>query len=123
MKNGKPLQIELLYSDKGGERLLTVYQEDLRKVGIGLNLRLVNPETRFKMQMQRQFELVYGAWGAGSVFPTSAPKYHSETADVNNTNNISGFKDKRIDQLTEQYDREFDPAKRAAHRSASWTAS
>ena len=114
VKDGKPLQIELLYSDKGGERWLTVYQEDLRKVGIGMNLRLVNPETRFKMQMQRQFELVYGAWGVGSVFPTVRSSFHSETADVNNTVNISGFKDKRIDQLVEQYDAEFDPTKRAA---------
>ena len=114
VKDGKPLQIELLYSDKGAERWMTVYQEDLRKVGVGLNLRLVNPETQWKMMMQRQFEFVYGAWGVGSVFPTIRAEYHSETADVNNTNNISGFKDKRIDQLIEQYDREFDPAKRAA---------
>jgi microcin C transport system substrate-binding protein len=113
VKNGRPLQIELLYSDKGSERWLTVYQEDLRKVGIGLNLRLVNPETRFKMMMQRQFELVSGAWGAGSVFPNPRPEFHSDTADVPNTNNISGFKDARIDQITEQYDREFDPEKRA----------
>ena len=34
VRNGQPLQIELLYSDKGSERWLTVYQEDLRKVGI-----------------------------------------------------------------------------------------
>jgi microcin C transport system substrate-binding protein len=114
VKDGKPLQVELLYGDKGGERWLTVYQEDLRKVGIGMNLRLVNPETRFKMQMQRQFELTYGAFGAGSVFPTVRAEFHSEGADVNNTNNISGFKDKRIDQITEQYDKEFDLAKRAA---------
>jgi len=114
VKDGKPLQVEVLYDDKGGERWLTVYQEDLRKVGIGMNLRLVNPETQFKMLMQRQFELTYSAWGAGSVFPTVRAEYHSETADVNNTNNISGFKDKRIDTLVEQYDREFDAGKRAA---------
>jgi microcin C transport system substrate-binding protein len=114
VRSGQPLQIELLYSDKGSERWLTVYQEDLRKVGIGLNLRLVNPETRFKMQMQRQFELVSAGWGAGSVFPNPRPEFHSETADVPNTTNISGFKDKRIDEICEQYDLEFDPAKRAA---------
>ncbi len=114
VKNGKPLQVELLYGDKGGERFLTVYQEDLRKVGIGLNLRLVNPETRFKMQMQRQFELTYSAWGVGSVFPVIRDPYHSETADINNTTNITGFKDKRIDQIVEQYDVEFDATKRAA---------
>jgi microcin C transport system substrate-binding protein len=113
-RNGQPLQVELLYSDKGSERWLTVYQEDLRKVGIGLNLRLLNPETRFKMQMQRQFELVSGAWGAGSVFPNPRPEYHSETADVPNTNNISGFKNQRIDEICEQYDVEFEPQKRQA---------
>jgi microcin C transport system substrate-binding protein len=113
-KDGQPLQIELLYDDKGSERWTTIYQNDLRKVGITLNLRLVTPETQFKMMMQRQFELVYGAWGAGSVFPIPRPEYHSETADVLNTNNISGFKDKRIDQICEQYDLEFDPEKRVA---------
>lgn len=112
-RNGQPLQIELLYSDKGSERWSTVYQNDLRKVGITFNLRLVNPETRFKMMMQRQFDLVSGAWGAGGVFPNPRPEYHSETADVPNTNNISGFKNKRIDEISEQYDVEFDAGKRA----------
>jgi microcin C transport system substrate-binding protein len=102
-----------MYSDKGQERWLTVYQEDLRKVGITLNLRLAKPETRFKLMMQRQFELVSGAWGVGDIFPNPRPEYHSETADANNTNNISGFKDKRIDEICEQYDLEFDAAKRA----------
>jgi microcin C transport system substrate-binding protein len=113
-KNGRPLQVELLYSDQQAETYLTPYQDDLRKVGVTLNLRLVNPETRFKLMMQRQFELVSGAWGAGSVFPDPRPEYHSSTADIENTNNISGFKDKRIDELADQYDVEFDPSKRAA---------
>ncbi len=111
-RNGQPLQVELLYNDKGSEAWLTVFQEDLRKVGIGLNLRLVTGETRFKMQMQRQFELVAGAWGAGSVFPDPRPEYHSSTADVENTNNISGFKNKRIDEICEEYDITFDANRR-----------
>jgi microcin C transport system substrate-binding protein len=111
-KGGQPLQIELLYSDKGSERWLTIYQNDLRKVGITMNLRLANPETRFKMMMQRQFELVSGAWGAGDVFPNPRPEYYSDTADVQNTNNISGFKDKRVDEICDKYDVEFDPKKR-----------
>ena len=113
-KNGQPLQIELLYSDKGSETYLTVFQDDLRKIGITLNLRLVTGETGFKMQMQRQFELVSSGWGAGSVFPIPRPEYHSSTADVENTNNISGFKNKRIDQICDEYDVTFDANKRAA---------
>jgi microcin C transport system substrate-binding protein len=112
-KNGQPLQIELLYDDKGGEPFLTTYQDELRKVGISLNLRLVTQETDFKLIMQRQFDLVYGAWGVGDIFPDPKPEYDSSTADVENTNNISGFKDKRIDQICDAYDKEPDPGKRA----------
>ena len=74
----------------------------------------MSPETQFKMQMQRQFELVFGAWGVGSVFPNPRPEYHSSTADPQNTNNISGFKNKRVDEICDQYDVEFDAAKRVA---------
>jgi len=113
-KNGQPLQVELLYDDKGSEKWLTIYQNDLRKVGITFNLRLVSPETDFKMQMQRQFELTSSGFGAGSVFPNPRPELHSSTADVQNTNNMSGFKNKRVDELADLYDVEFDPAKRVA---------
>src|ERR1044072_4652108 len=36
-KNGRPFTVEYLYADKGSERWLTIYQEDLRKVGITFN--------------------------------------------------------------------------------------
>src|SRR5262249_49974197 len=112
VKDGTTLSAELLYARKEYEPWLTIYQEDLRKVGITLNLRLVTFETAFKLEMERQFDMAAGIWGAGSVFPNPRPEYHSETADVLHTNNISGLKDKQVDALIAQYDLEFDPAKR-----------
>jgi microcin C transport system substrate-binding protein len=112
-KGGQPLQVEYLYADKGSERWLTIYQDDLRKVGISLNLRLVNGETLFKMTNQRQFEMAQSGFGSGSVFPIPGPEYHSRT-DIPNTNNLTGFHDKRIDEICDQYDVEFDPIKRKA---------
>ena len=112
-KNGQPLQVELLYANQQSETYLTTYQEDLRKLGISLNLRLVTFETLVKLLDQRQFDMLAIGWGAGSVFPDPRPEYHSSTADVPNTNNISGFKDKRIDDICDQYDAEPDPHKRA----------
>jgi microcin C transport system substrate-binding protein len=53
------------------------------------------------------------AWG-GLVFPNPETSYHSKLADVDNNNNITGVKDKRIDQLLDAYDTEFDTQKRAA---------
>ena len=112
-KNGQPLQIEMLYDNQQQEVYLTPYQDDLRKVGISLNLRLVTFETGFKLIMQRQFDMTSGAWGVGDIFPDPRPEYYSTTADQLNTNNITGFKDKRIDNVCDEYDAEPDPAKRA----------
>ena len=113
-KGGKPLQLDLIYDQKSSETYLTVFQEDLRKVGITLNLVLRSPETRWKMEMQRQFDFVAAGWGAGGVFPMPAVEYKSKLADPNDTNNISGFKDKRIDEICDEYDKSFDVNKRTA---------
>jgi microcin C transport system substrate-binding protein len=113
LRDGKPLVVELLYSDKGSERWLTVYQNDLRKVGIGLNLRLVTPETRFQLMMQRKFDVVATAWAA-VAFPNPETEFSSKLADIPNNNNVTGVKDKRIDELLAMYDVEFDQNKRAA---------
>ncbi|MCZ6876926.1 MAG: extracellular solute-binding protein [Acidobacteria bacterium] len=113
LKNGQPLEIEILYSSQPFERYFTVYQEDLRKVGITLNLRLVTPETRFKLMMERQFDTVAAGWGA-LLFPNPETSYHSSLADVNNTNNITGIKSSRIDELTEAYDGMFEVDERIA---------
>jgi microcin C transport system substrate-binding protein len=113
VKNGQPLTLELLYSGKGSEAWMTVYQEELRKVGIALNLRLVTPETLFKLVMDRNFTMVSMAWGA-LLFPNPETSFGSELADQPNNNNITGFKDARVDALLKQYDTEFDQKKRAA---------
>lgn len=113
VKNGQPLSLELLYGNKGNETWLTVYQEELRKVGIGLNLRLVTPETLFKLVMDRNFGMVSMAWGA-LLFPNPETSIGSSLADQANNNNITGFKDARVDELLKQYDQEYDQKKRAA---------
>src|SRR5688572_18462307 len=98
VKSGRPLTVEVLYASKTSEPFLTIYQEDLRKVGIGVNLRLVTGETLFSLIMQRRFDVVSMAWG-GLVFPNPETQWKSTLADVDNNNNITGFKDKRVDEL------------------------
>ena len=113
VKAGRPLIIEMLYYDKGSERWMTIYQEDLRKVGITLNLRLVTGETFFKLLMQRKYDAADMAWG-GLVFPNPETSFSSSLADVENNNNITGFKNKRVDELLPIYDLEFNQQKRVA---------
>jgi len=106
VKNGQPLEIEMLYDSKMWEPHLTVYQEDLRKAGINLNLRLITGEQRFQMVSQRKFQMALMAWGA-LIFPNPETQWHSSLADVNSTNNITGFKNARVDELCKAYDKMF----------------
>jgi microcin C transport system substrate-binding protein len=66
----------------------------------------------FQLLMQRNFEVAVMAWG-GLLFPNPETSVSSKLADVPNNNNITGFKNARVDALLPAYDREFDPAKRA----------
>ena len=50
--------IEIVYGDQASERYFTIYQEDLRKVGITLNLRLV--DVRDARQAARRADLRHG---------------------------------------------------------------
>jgi microcin C transport system substrate-binding protein len=111
VKNGQPLQVEMQYSAKALDMYMTPYQEDLRKVGITLNLRLITPETLFQLANERRFQMTFMAWGA-LLFPNPETSWHSQLADVDNTNNIPGFKNARADALFKQYDSTFDVAER-----------
>jgi microcin C transport system substrate-binding protein len=111
VKNGAPLQIEALYDNQIQEPQLTVYQEDLRKVGIGLSLRLVTPETLFQLISDRKFQTAYLGWG-GLLFPNPETSFDSSLADQKANNNVTGFKNARVDQICKEYDKMFDEASR-----------
>ena len=107
VKNGQPLAIEIVYADMASERYFTIFQEDLRKVGITLNLRFVTFETLVKLLDDRSFGMASIAY-TGEVFPSPEQNYLSRLADEKNTNNITGFKNARADQVIETYNKEFD---------------
>ena len=113
VKDGTPLEIEMLYRQQSFDRIFTPFQEDLRRVGIGLNLRLVTPETQFQLTNERKFQMASMGWG-GLLFPNPETSYHSRMADVDNTNNVTGVKNARIDELCEAYDKMFNVEDRIA---------
>jgi microcin C transport system substrate-binding protein len=113
VKNGQPFVVEYLYADKGSERWLTIYQDDLRKVGITFNLRLVSFETMIQLQGERKFDLVAIGWVQGT-FPDPESLYRSTFADVPQSFNVTGLKNKRVDEILDTYYKEFDQQKRVA---------
>jgi len=108
---GEMLQFELSYDQPSFERILTVYQEDLKKVGIKLDLKQATGATMFKMVSEHKFLIHWQTWG-GLLFPNPENDVSSWTADPENTANLAGVKNERIDELIKEYNICFDQNRR-----------
>lgn len=107
MKDGRVLELELPFTQASQERFLTIFQEDLKKAGIKLNLKQVDGTTNFKIGNERNFTMIMAAW-AGQNPPSLDFNIISRTADDPNSTNWSGFKSKDVDKLAEKYNLEYD---------------
>jgi microcin C transport system substrate-binding protein len=83
---------------------------------------------------ERRFQMVEFIYG-GLQFPNPETSWHSSLADVENTNNITGFKNARVDEICSLYDKMFSVEERiravrevdgivtnAYHHTLFWTA-
>ncbi|MBN1968330.1 MAG: hypothetical protein JXR48_09835 [Candidatus Delongbacteria bacterium] len=108
--NGEILELDFMI-DQGRERIFTPYQEDLKKSGIKLNLKIADYNSISSAMNERRFKLLNVSWG-GLFFPNPESSLHSNTADPDNTTNITGFKNARVDEICEEYNVCFDAAQR-----------
>src|SRR5436190_2065821 len=111
VKDGKRMEFDFIYIHPSSERIYTPLQESFRKHGVKMNLKLMQPSAWIKVSQDRDFQAVYANWSP-TPFPNPRDSWHSETADKNDTTNVCNFKDPKVDALIEQYDAEFDLAKR-----------
>lgn len=111
VKDGKRLSLKIQYQTPGLEKYFTSLQESCKKVGVEIVLDLTTPETLWKNAQERKFQILSMAWGA-SPQPNPETIFHSALADKEGSNNIVGFKNPEVDKLIEEYNQEFDVAKR-----------
>ena len=108
LRNGQPLTIDLIYGSQQSEPQLTIFQEDLRRAGISLNLRFLTFATMIKLLDERQFQMVQVGYSASKPYPMPRSMFHSSQADQPASNNLAGFKNERVDEIIEAYDLEGD---------------
>ena len=106
VKNGKILEADLPFQ-KSMERYLTIYQEDLKKAGIKLNLKESDPTTMFKIAMEKSFTLIPVNF-SGLRIPAPESFLTSAAADEEGSMNVQGIKNTGIDNLCIAYDTTFD---------------
>ena len=107
---GEPLKIEIP-ATLPMMRLLTPIAETWREAGIDVELREVDFATKFKLANERNFDLLWMNWG-GLSYPNPRTSFHSDLADIPNTNNLAGFSNPVADSLMELELTTYDQEKR-----------
>ena len=95
------------------EKFLAIFAEDLRDLGIELAIDKKDWAAWAKDMDEFNYDMTWAAWGAG-LFKDPEPMWSSAEADRKGGNNITGFKDARVDALIEEQKPIFDVAQRHA---------
>lgn len=104
-ETGKILRFEISIQ-KGSAYMVTPVQQMMKEYGIDMQIKFMDGNSMWKNLMERNFTVYMQSWG-GLTFPNPETSLHSDLADKNNNNNISGFKNNRVDELLDIYDQEF----------------
>ena len=111
LKDGKRFEFTFLEEDPNMERILTVYEEALRKLGIKVNNENVSLSTFMKRMEIYDFDMIMfrSVWDV-LVDPESA--FSSKEADEKAGENYSGFKNPEVDKMINEIKPIFDDKKR-----------
>ncbi|MBT3251586.1 MAG: hypothetical protein HN729_04080 [Candidatus Marinimicrobia bacterium] len=109
-ETGQILQFEISIMT-GSAYMVTPVQQMMKDYGIDMQIKFVDGNTNWKNLMERNYTVYMQNW-SGLVFPNPETSLKSSLADEAFNNNISGFKNDRVDELLDEYDQSFDQARR-----------
>ncbi len=112
-KEGRPFRFTFLTRDSSTDRFLVIFKEDLKDVGIEMNLVQKDWSAWMKDMDEFNFEMTWAAWGGG-LWRDPEYQWSSREADRPSGQNITGFRHPRVDELIAQQRTEFDIEKRNA---------
>lgn len=110
-KGGKPFEFTLFYANKDTQKYWVMYQEDMKKVGVKMNLQLLEWNALLKNMDERKFDAVAMGWGGGSVDLDPKQIWHTESGKEGGSNRI-GYSNPEVDKLIDQGAGELDKKKR-----------
>jgi microcin C transport system substrate-binding protein len=104
---GDKASFAVLYGDKGLERHLTVMQQDYRRAGVDMHLRLLEPGTAFERGLERKYEMMLDSRSA-SFYPDPRQYLGTEFKNATNNNDVWGFGSTEVDALIKTYEEDPD---------------
>lgn len=102
-KTGKPLSFEILTTNDAFERWVLPYQRNLQKIGVSVNLRVVDPSIYQRRQDQFDYDMIIGAFPQ-STSPGNEQRdfWSSAVADTPGSRNLIGLKNPAVDALVDK---------------------
>ena len=95
-----PLAFEILVTTRDQERIALAYSRDLKRAGIEVNVRAVDPVQFDQRRLGYEFDMLQNRWDQ-SLSPGNEQAFYwgSQAADVTGTRNYMGVKSPAIDAL------------------------
>ena len=112
-ERGEKARFELIYGDARFTGHLTVMQQEYRRAGVDIRLRLLEPGTAFERGLVRKYEMKTDSRGAG-FYPAPRQYFDTESKSTINNNNIWGFGTAEMDSLIQVYEEDLDFGDREA---------
>ena len=109
-ETGKVLSFEIGIQ-KTSEYMVTPVQQMMKEYGIDMQIKFVDYNTMIKNVNARNFSVCMLAY-TGLIYPNPESSLRSSLADMNDNNNVWGFKSERVDELLDEYDICFDQNRR-----------
>ena len=106
------MTIELTYNGDQRTDLMVILREEAKKAGVDLTLNKVDFTSRVRIVGERKHMAYWGGWGVGVLAPAYWQFFHSDNANITNSNNTTQTADSELDRLIEIYRIEFDQQKR-----------
>ncbi len=109
-KDGKKFEFTLFYANKDTQKYWVMYQEDLKKSGIVMNLQMLEGNAMFKNLDEHKFDAVAMGWGGGAVDNNPKQVWHSSS--IKGGSNYFGYSNPEVDKLIDAGIAELDKKKR-----------
>lgn len=109
-----PFRFTIMLANADTMKWFTVYKEDAKKVGVDIELKLLEWNSFVKLLDEQKFDAVAMGWGGGSVDIEPKQIWHSSSAVMGGSNFIS-YKNEQVDKLIDEARGIFDRNKRIEH--------
>lgn len=102
-KTGEPFSVEFLAPDPATQRFVLFYKPSLERIGIEVNVRVVDSAQYENRLRQWDYDIITAVWGQ-SLSPGNEQRgfWSSQAADVPGSRNLVGIKNPAIDALIDR---------------------